>query len=111
MNPILNGTIIDEGNYILSQNKNVNKTFELYKLDYQFFVEEPTHNTFFKDASEIGNKGSDDFYNSYEKSRQTLYGRVNRLSMKLCHNYCETCNQIGISDNEQNCLTCLDNYT
>ena len=52
-NPVPNGTIINEGNYVLLQNKKVNKTFELYKLDYQFLVEEPTHNTFFKNASEF----------------------------------------------------------
>ena len=88
---ISNGAIIEEGKYLLYQNKQMNKTSELYKLDYQFMVKEPTHNTFFSGASEHGNIGDKDFYNTYENSRQTLYGRVNRLSMKLCHNYCGKC--------------------
>ena len=64
---ILNGTIIDEGNYVLYQNKEVIKTNKLYELEYQYLVEESFEN------------------------RQILYGRVNKLSMKLCHEFCDSC--------------------
>ena len=63
---ISNGAIIEEGKYLLYQNKQMNKTSELYKLDYQFMVKEPTHNTFFSGASEHGNREDKDFYNTYE---------------------------------------------
>ena len=101
--PIPDGSLIDEGNYLLYQNLGLNKTSKLYILDYQFLVKEPTHDTFFKSASEYGNKESEDFYNTFENSRQTLYGRVNRLKMKLCHNYCGKCLEYGISENSQKC--------
>ena len=83
---ILNGTIIDEGNYVLYQNKEVIKTNKLYELEYQYLVEESFEN------------------------RQILYGRVNKLSMKLCHEFCDSCYQLGISENEQFCLSCLEQY-
>ena len=83
---ILNGTIIDEGNYVLYQNKEVIKTNKLYELEYQYLVEESFEN------------------------RQILYGRVNKLSMKLCHEFCDSCYQLGISENEQYCLSCLEQY-
>ena len=35
---IVNGSIIDEGNYILHQNKEVIKTNKLYELEYQYLV-------------------------------------------------------------------------
>ena len=66
---ILNGTVIDEGNYVLYQNKEVIKTNKLYELEYQYLVEESFEN------------------------RQILYGRVNKLSMKLCHEFCDSCYQ------------------
>ena len=44
--PIENETIIDE-NYKLYQNKNITKTSELYKLDYQYIVQEPEFNILF----------------------------------------------------------------
>ena len=92
--PIVDGTIIDEGNYVLHQNKEVIKTNKLYELEYQYLVQEP--------SSYISN--------SYENG-QILFGRVNKLSMKLCHEFCETCNELGISNNKQYCLSCLEPYT
>ena len=92
--PINDGTIIDEGNYVLYQNKKVIKTNKLYELEYQYMVQEP--------SSYISN--------SYENG-QILFGRVNKLSMKLCHKFCEKCNELGILNNKQFCLSCLEPYT
>ena len=113
-NPIPDGTIIDEGNYVLYQNKKLTKTHKLYQLDYQYIVQEPLHDTFFSGASELGtldDNGKSNFKKDYEKSRQTLYGRVNRLTMKLCHKYCGTCYEYGKDNNNQKCLSCLEPYT
>ena len=93
-NPITDGTIIDEGNYILLQNEDVIKTDKLYELEYQYMVQEPT--------SYISNNNG---------NGQILFGRVNKLSMKLCHEFCGTCNKLGISNNKQYCLSCLEPYT
>ena len=41
---IPNGTIIDEGNYVLYQNKEVIKKNKLYELEYQYLVEESFEN-------------------------------------------------------------------
>ena len=85
--PIPNGTIIDEGNYLLYQNKKITKTNKLYELEYQYMVQDPFNNS------------------------QILFGRVNKFSMKLCHEFCDSCQQLGISNNVQNCLSCLESYT
>ena len=93
---ITDGTIIDEGNYIIFQNKEIIKTNKLYELEYQYMVQEP--NSFVDNSYSYGNG-------------QILFGRVNKLSMKLCHEFCETCKQLGISNNNQYCLSCLEPYT
>ena len=93
--PITEGTIIDEGKYILMQNKEVIKTNKLYELEYQYMVQEPDS---YADNEISYNKG------------QILFGRVNKLSIKLCHEFCQTCTQLGISNNDQYCLSCLENY-
>ena len=38
------------------------------------------------------------------------YGRINRLKFKLFHEFCETLYELGISDGEQKCLSCLPDY-
>ena len=93
---ITDGTIIDEGNYIIFQNKEIIKTNKLYELEYQYMVQEP--NSFIDNSYSYGNG-------------RILFGRVNKLSMKLCHEFCETCKQLGISNNNQYCLSCLEPYT
>ena len=43
--------------------------------------------------------------------RKTLDGRTNILKFKLCHNYCGTCIEYGLSNNDQRCDTCKEVYT
>ena len=93
---VTDGTIIDEGKYIIYQNKEIIKTNKLYELEYQYMVQEP--NSFVGDSYSYGNG-------------QILYGRVNKISMKLCHEFCETCKQLGVSNNKQYCMSCLEPYT
>jgi len=93
---ITDGTIIDEGNYVIFQNKEIIKTNKFYELEYQYSVQEP--NSFIDNSYSYG-KG------------QIFFGRVNKLSMKLCHQFCETCKQLGISNNQQYCMSCLEPYT
>ena len=38
-------------------------------------------------------------------------GRINELKFKLCYVYCNTCKKIGFSVIEQNCETCLDDFS
>ena len=94
--PITDESFIEEGNYILYQNKEIIKTNKLYELKYQYIVQEP--------ISYI-----DPSYSN--ENEHILFGRVNKLSMKLCHDFCETCYQLGISNDKQFCLSCLEPYT
>ena len=85
--------------HVLKQNKNLTKTSKYYFIDYQYMVEE-----------------------NEERRRRRLvgdlepippkiyYGRINRLQFKLCNDYCETCYELGISENNQKCSTCLPKY-
>ena len=43
--------------------------------------------------------------------QKTFYGRKNRLYFKLCHDYCGSCIEYGITENEQKCLTCSEEYS
>ena len=43
--------------------------------------------------------------------RKILPGRTNILKFKLCHNYCGTCIEYGLTNNEQRCDTCKEPYT
>ena len=95
----------------LLQNQNIIKEDKYYYLNYQYIAKEPNFNTFYTIYTET--------YKKYDSSTNVasffepkiFYGRVNTLKFKLCHNYCKTCLRFGISDNEQNCQSCLEKYT
>ena len=55
---------------------------------------------------------TNDGYNSFpDDYNQTIYyERINRLIFRLCHNFCETCKELGYSNDNQKCLTCLSEY-
>ena len=112
---IQNGTIIDKDiNYILKQNKEIIKTNEYYDLYYQHMVTESsydnlyTNSHFVFDYSENNND-----YNNYKNDFKVneFYGRTSKLTFKLCHDYCNTCKEIGNDINNQKCVSCLDSYT
>ena len=77
--------MIKDNSYRVKQNKNLIKTSNYYYIDYQYIVKDP-------------------------KDGEQYYGRTNRLKFKLCHDYCETCYELGTSDNDQKCLSCLSEY-
>ena len=78
-----------DNNYYFKQNFNLPKTSQYYYIDYQYIIKEQNEN---------------------EENERIFYGKTNRLKFKLCFEYCDTCNELGISENEQKCLSCLDDY-
>ena len=85
----------------LFQNKNLIKTSQYYYLDYQYILMESNSlrpNTLRILDIEI------------EKGQRIYYGRTNRLKFKLCHDYCEACNEISTYKDNQKCLSCLPLY-
>jgi len=91
--PLENNTLINQtDNYILQQNIKLTKTSQYYYIDYQYIV---------KELNGIIND---------EHGDKVYYGRTNRLKFKLCHEYCETCYELGINNNEQKCSSCLPMY-
>ena len=106
---ILNNNTIDD-NYILKQNDTILKNNSYYFLDYQFIVKELDYNLFYStNYSEIIYGDTDDLSQYFVP--KILYGRTNTLKFKLCHKYCKICRKIGISDNNQKCESCLEEYT
>ena len=111
-NPLPNNTFFDD-NHILNQNMQLNKTDKYYYIDYQYIVKEPDYNTFYPSAITDNRPSDSDIYDGseyYNAHIKTFYGRTNRLSFKLCHEYCGTCVEFSKNINEQKCFTCLENY-
>ena len=78
-----------DNNYYFKQNFNLPKTSQYYYIDYQYIIKEQNEN---------------------EENERIFYGKTNRLKFKLCFEYCDTCNELGLSEKEQKCLSCLDDY-
>ena len=87
-----NSEIYFSSNYIILQNATLIKTSKYYYIDYQYIVREQVS----RGISSVIPK--------------LFYGRINRIQFKLCHEYCETCYEIGISNQTQNCISCLPEY-
>ena len=98
-----NSYIFSDYDYILKPNLNLTKTSQYYYIDYQYFVED-------SDFQPSGNTLDEDSLDEYLAQSNVYYGRINRLQFKLCHKYCETCNELGVSDDDQKCSSCLSIY-
>ena len=97
-------------NYILKQNDTILKNNSYYFLDYQFMVKELDYSSFYSNID--SHMIIDDTLDlSQYFVPKILYGRTNTLKFKLCHKYCKTCRKIGISDNNQKCESCLEEYS
>ena len=96
-------------NYTLTQNKNITKEEnKLYNIEYKFLVRDPDFNTF-KSITKI-KYGNVDSYSPYYNPK-VFEGRTNLLQFKLCHKYCKTCIEYGLTYDNQKCLTCKEQYT
>ena len=97
-----NPYIFDSSNILLKQNLNLTKTYNYYYIDYQYMAGEET--------SISPGPYDEDSFEDYLTQIYVYYGRINRLYFKLCHDYCETCNELGVSNDDQKCLSCLPMY-
>ena len=93
-----NSYLFSNYNYSIVQNKNIFKNFEYYKLEYQYIIKESDDNSL--EENTTNNINGENQFN----------GRINQLKFKLCHEYCETCNELGISENNQKCSSCKSMY-
>ena len=93
--------------YIIRENKNLIKNSQYYYIDFQHFLIDASRNQnprpVVPDTKKKGTKRNLNFDDIYP-------GRINRIKFKLCYEYCETCYELGTSDNEQNCKSCLPKY-
>ena len=109
-----NSYIYQNDKIILNQSFSSIKTSRYYYIDYQYIVKEKeisngmVHEVEKEDEEIKVNRWLSSSQN--ENEQKTYYGRINRLQFKLCHEYCQTCREIGISYNDQKCLSCLPNY-
>ena len=103
--PLSNGCIINK-NHLLKQNRNKLKTDRLYSLHYQYIIKGTE-----ADLDSMTHETQTD--TGYSKSFEDIifFGRMNILQFKLCHKFCETCIEFGLSNNEQICVTCKSDYT
>ena len=107
--PLTNGDILTP-NYRFNQNNESTKTDEYYSLDYQYIIKEPDYTTFYDNANEVINFPDNINNQSANFNSKIFYGRTNTAKFKLCHKYCASCIKLGISNDNQQCMSCLPQY-
>ena len=101
-----NGDILEQ-NHKPTQNADLIKNEIYYYIDFQYLIKEPEYSTFYSNCDKtLGDTGN---FNEYFTPK-IFYGRTNTLQFKLCHRFCSSCALLGISDNDQKCLSCLPEY-
>ena len=113
-NKQLENNDILEKNYTLLQNGNF--TSNNNYLEYQIILIEAEYDSFNNISSEIINSSASggqfiderQYYN-----RTILFGRTNTINFvsQKCHEFCLTCSELGISDTEQKCTKCKEEYS
>ena len=111
---LLNNNDILNKDYIFKQNINKEKTNDFYSFDYQLIIQEKDYNDFNLIANNIVDFPASDSpsyvdQSSYFQPKEFL-GRTNTLKFKLCHEFCATCVKFGISNDNQQCMSCLEDY-
>ena len=103
--PLSNNDIV-EYNHRLNQEQNILKNSEsYYSFEYQLVIQEPEYETLFDYAHEVI-----DFHTSPNLEQKKFFGKKNKIKFKLCHRYCHTCKSLGPSDDDQKCMSCLEDY-
>ena len=110
--PIESNTILYKNqNYKVKQNTNLEKTDKYYYIKFQPIIKEPNFADLYNNADDFITYPTDADYNfESEYEPKIFYGKNNKLQFKLCHEYCAKCKEIGVSNNNQKCLSCLPNY-
>ena len=101
--PLSEGDIIDE-NYRLTYNPEIIKHNSYYQLDFQYILKEKNYSEFYKYEDKDLHFGDENI--DIEFNQLKYYGRTNLLKFKLCNDLCETCKTYGISNTNQQCLSC-----
>ena len=99
--------------YKLYQNLKLIKQNKYYSIEYQYVVKDSSNNTLDKYAIKTESYNFTSIvedYNDADYHPNYYYGRVITIKFKLCYDLCETCSSLGISENNQKCITCIDNY-
>ena len=99
--------------YFLEQNINLTKTSKYYYINYQHIIRELNVEEYqSEEESVIIERRVLDFStnNNFFYEQKIFYGRINQLQFKLCHEFCQTCYELGTSNNNQKCSSCLPLY-
>ena len=106
-----NGDILINSHEII-QNYQVMKINKTYSLKYQLIVKEPSLEKFDQYASNIVYYPDDPEIDQNDEiyENKKYFGRTTKVEFKLCFQTCTTCQYLGMSINDQKCLTCLENY-
>ena len=91
-------------NILLNENRDLLKTSKYYNIEYQYIIGDAEETEI---DSSGGRRRNADLNNL---NQRIYYGRINRIEFKLCHEYCETCYELGTSYSDQKCLSCLPLY-
>ena len=86
----------------------MNQNNKLYHIEYQILVKEPEYNKLCQTTQIISENPRGRF--EFEFIPKTFYGRTNILYFKLCHNYCDSCIELGISEIDQKYFNYSENY-
>ncbi len=99
----------------ITQNNIINMSNKEYYFEFQSIVQGPTEETkinqYAIDIRSINCLDNDNIEEDENIQNSTFYSRTIKVEFKLCYELCNTCKSLGISFNDQKCLSCLENYT
>ena len=103
--PLSDGDIL-EFEHKINQNNNLIKNNDFYSFEFQFIIQEADYETFYNYAHDLINDTS----NSENFEQKKFFGKTIIAKFKLCHKYCSSCKTLGTSDDDQQCMSCLEEY-
>ena len=99
----------------ITQNDIIKMSNKDYYFEFQSVVQEPSEETkinqYTIDIRSIDCLDNDTIEGEENIDNSIFYSRTIKVEFKLCYELCNTCKSLGISFNDQKCLSCLENYT
>ena len=110
-----NNDEIDITNYKLKINEKNNtiKTSDYYYIKYKCEISDASYDKFESIAYDKTIYGQDTTQTDntlYESDFKNTYKRNGKIKFKLCYEFCNSCNFLGFSNEDQKCTSCISGY-
>ena len=103
---------LDHSYEIVQNQSTIKNSNETYHFEFQCILKwSELNDQYSVDTRNFSINNTDNIEENENTESDLIYGKTIKTEFKLCYELCNTCEYLGVSFDNQKCLTCFDNYT